>query len=297
MIPGLEGVLTAVVTPFSADGGLDLAAMDGLVERQMSAGVRGIVVAGTTGESPALSEDEKRTLFLRVKVQVRGRGLVIGGAGTNNLESSTRNVRLVQECGLDAALVVTPYYNKPTPEGLARYYERIMSSVDLPLIAYNVPSRTGCDLKPETLSRLAADPRLVGVKEATGDMARAAEIHAGLGDRISLLSGDDATFLPLLACGGRGVISTSSNVDPAGMVAIHAAWARGDRSGALAAHERLLGLFRAMFIETNPGPVKYALARMGLASPVIRPPLVLPEGASAGRIDACLRSLGFLTDR
>ncbi len=290
----IEGVLTAIVTPFASDGGLDLPALDVLVDRQIAAGISGIVVAGTTGEAPVLTEEEKRTIFVRVRDRVKGRGLVIGGAGTNSLESSVRNMRLVAECGLDAALVVTPYYNKPTPEGLARYFEKLMETVDLPVIAYNVPSRTACDMRPETLARLAKNPRLVGVKEATGDMARAAEIHALLGGRLSLLSGDDATFLPMLACGGSGLIATSANVDPSGMVAIHSAWVRGDGAAALSAHERLLGLYRAMFVETNPGPAKYALARMGLIQPVIRAPLVLPEGASASRIDECLAGLGLL---
>jgi len=284
----IEGVLTAIVTPFDDDSGLDTAALDALIDRQLEAGVHGIVAAGTTGEGSSLLDDERRTLFERVVERVDGRALVIGGAGTNSLHGTVRYLHMVKECGMDAALVVTPYYNRPTPDGLAGYYSELMSKVDIPLVVYNVPSRTACDLTPPVLARFVDDPLAVAIKDATADMARVIEMHRDMGDRISILSGDDFTFLPLLACGGSGVIATSANVDPAGMLAVHDAWKAGDASRALEAQASLMSLYRAMFVETNPGPAKHALARMGLIRPVIRPPLSMPGPASAEKIDAAI---------
>jgi 4-hydroxy-tetrahydrodipicolinate synthase len=284
----IEGVLTAIVTPFKDDSALDLPALDAVIDRQLEAGVHGIVAAGTTGEGSSLLDDERRTLFERVVERVDGRALVVGGAGTNSLHSTVRYLHMVKECGMDAALVVTPYYNKPTPDGLAAYYSELMRQVEIPLVVYNVPSRTACDLKPEVLARFVDDPLAAAIKDATADMARVIEMHRDMGDRISILSGDDFTFLPLLACGGSGVIATSANVDPAGMLAVYDAWKAGDAARALEAQASLMSLYRSMFVETNPGPVKHALARMGLIRPVIRPPLSMPGPDSASRIDAAI---------
>jgi len=284
----LEGVLTAIVTPFGDDGGIDLGALDALLDRQLEAGVRGIVAAGTTGEGSSLLDEERQVLFDHVLGRVDGRAMVVGGAGTNSLHGTVRLLRMARDCGLDAALVVTPYYVKPTPDGLIRFYEECTRQVPIPIIVYNVPSRTGCDLRPATLARIARDPLVAGVKEATGEVTRAIEIRREAGDRLAVLSGDDATFLPLLACGGSGIIATSANVDPAGMVAIWDTWKAGDPALALEAHTRLMPLYRAMFVETNPGPVKHALARMGLISPVIRPPLAMPGPESAAAIDRAI---------
>lgn len=289
----IEGVLTAIVTPFTDDSRLDLDALDRLVDRQLEAGIHGIVAAGTTGEGSSLLDDERRTLFERVLKRVDGRALVIGGAGTNSLHSTVQYLHMAKDLGLDGALVVTPYYNRPTPDGLAGYYDELMRKVDIPLVLYNVPSRTACDLNPGILSRIAPNPLAVAVKEATADMARVIELHRDLGDQLSILSGDDFTFLPLLACGGSGVIATSANVDPAGMLSVHDAWTSGDHAGALEAQASLMALYRAMFVETNPGPVKHALSRMGLIRPVIRPPLAMPTRQSAARIDGAIaRYLG-----
>jgi len=279
-------VLTAIVTPFGDDGGIDLGALDALLDRQLEAGVRGIVAAGTTGEGSSLLDEERQVLFDHVLGRVDGRAMVVGGAGTNSLHGTVRLLRMARDCGLDAALVVTPYYVKPTPDGLIRFYEECTRPI--PIIVYNVPSRTGCDLRPATLARIARDPLVAGVKEATGEVTRAIEIRREAGDRLAVLSGDDATFLPLLACGGSGIIATSANVDPAGMVAIWDTWKAGDPALALEAHTRLMPLYRAMFVETNPGPVKHALARMGLISPVIRPPLAMPGPESAAAIDRAI---------
>jgi 4-hydroxy-tetrahydrodipicolinate synthase len=283
-----EGVHTAIVTPFSQEGGIDFPALDALIERQLEAGVNGIVAAGTTGEGSSLLDDERRALFEHVLRRVDGKAAVTGGAGTNSLHSTVRYLHMAKEAGCDAALVVTPYYNKPTPDGLVTYYKDLMRQVSIPLVLYNVPSRTACDLTPSTLSRIADEPNAAAIKEATADMARVVEIHRDLGPKISIMSGDDFTFLALLACGGSGVIATSANVDPAGMVSVYESWKSGDPSKALEAQASLMALYRAMFVETNPGPVKYALSKMGLIEPVIRPPLVLPEGAGAQKIDEAI---------
>jgi 4-hydroxy-tetrahydrodipicolinate synthase len=284
----IEGVLTAIVTPFTDDSRLDLDALDRLVDRQLEAGIHGIVAAGTTGEGSSLLDDERRTLFEHVLERVDGRALVIGGAGTNSLHSTVQYLHLARDVGLDGALVVTPYYNKPTADGLVDYFDELMRKVDIPLVLYNVPSRTACDLRPEILSRIAPNPLAAAIKEATADMARVIELHRDLGTQISILSGDDFTFLPLLACGGSGIIATSANVDPAGMLSVYNAWTSGDTARALEAQASLMALYRAMFVETNPGPVKHALSRMGLIRPVIRPPLAMPTKQSAARIDGAI---------
>ncbi len=290
----IQGVLTAIVTPFTHEGALDLSALDRLVDRQIAAGVSGIVVAGTTGEGSSLTDEERETLFTRVISRVEGRVLVIGGAGTNSMASTLRNLHVTRESGCDAALVVTPYYNKPTPDGLVHFYQECMKKVQIPLVVYNVPSRTACDIKPPTLARLAGNPMVIAVKEATGDMARAIEIHRDMGDKLAILSGDDPTFLPILVCGGSGIIATTANVDPEGMVGVYRAFMAGDLAKALEMQAGLMELYRIMFIESNPGPVKHALARMGLIKPVIRLPLAMPTKESAGRIDEVLTRAGFL---
>jgi 4-hydroxy-tetrahydrodipicolinate synthase len=290
----IEGVLTAIVTPFTQEGGLDLSALDRIVERQIEAGISGIVAAGTTGEGSSLSDEEREMLFLRVRDRVAGRALVIGGAGTNSLTSTLKYLEMVKECKLDAALVVTPYYNKPTPEGLVDFYSRCMRKVDVPLVLYNVPSRTACDLTPAVLAKLAGNHLLVGIKEATGDMGRAVEIHRDMGNKLSMLSGDDPTFLAMLACGGSGIVATTAHVDPEGMVGVFKAWRDGNEKKALYLQSGLMELYRTMFIESNPGPVKHALARMGLIKPVIRSPLVMPGRTASSRIDEVLTRAGFL---
>lgn len=289
-----EGVFTAIVTPFTHDGKLDVEALDRIIERQLDARIHGIVAAGTTGEGSSLSDDERETLFRHVVEKVDGRAAVVGGAGTNNLPSTLKYLGMCKECGLDAALVVTPYYNKPTADGLVHYYQECMKRVQIPLILYNVPSRTACDLDPAILARLAGNPLAAAIKEATGDMARVVEIHRDMGRKISILSGDDPTFLALMACGGSGIVATTANVDPAGMVGVYDAWKSGDTAEALKRQASMMDLYRTMFVETNPGPAKHALARMGIIKPVIRPPLSMPSKGSAGLIDEVLTRKGLL---
>jgi len=291
------GVMTALVTPFAAGGGgPDLAALDRLVERQCAAGVGGIVVCATTGEGGALAREERRAVIERCVARAAGRCRVIAGTGTNATPATVELTRMAGELGCDGALVVTPYYNRPTQAGLLAHFAEVCAASPVPVVLYNVPSRTGVDLLPETVAAAAAHPRCAGIKEATGNMVRALEIRRRAGAGFALLSGDDATFLPFLACGGDGIISTTSNVAPGKVVEVWRRWRAGDAAGAREAHDALLDLYAAMFVESNPGPVKHALARMGLIAPEIRLPLVLPDpgGKNAAAIDAALRSLGLL---
>ncbi len=267
-----RGSMTALVTPFR-NGRFDEAAYRSLIEFQIAAGIDGVVPCGTTGESATLSHEEHDRVVEVCIEQVAGRVPVVAGAGSNSTAEALRLTRHAKEAGASAALLITPYYNKPTQEGLYRHYTAVADAVDIPLVVYNVPSRTGTDILPETLARLAAHPRIVAVKEATGSLARASEIHLACGERLAILSGDDFTFLPLLEVGGQGVISVVSNVAPADMAGLYDAFASGDHVRARELHYRLYPLMKAMFLETNPGPAKTALAMMGKISGELRLPL------------------------
>ena len=268
----LQGTFTALVTPFNRDGSLDLPALDALVDSQMAAGINGLVPCGTTGEAATLSAQERDQLIARVAQRVSGRGAVIAGTGANGTAASIENQRRAKDVGATHGLVVTPYYNKPTQEGLYRHYCAIVEAVDLPLIIYNVPSRTACDIKPETVVRLAKVPRIVGIKEATGDLDRLAPIRAA-NEHFALLSGDDATTCPFVLMGGDGVISVVSNVVPAEMVTLVQAARAGRSIEARQQHNRLRALIAALFIESNPIPVKAAMALQGHIQETYRLPL------------------------
>lgn len=264
--------MTALVTPFAGNR-FDEGAYRDLIEFQIAAGTDGLVPCGTTGESATLSHEE-HDLVVEVCIKaVKGRVPVIAGAGSNATVEALRLTRHAKEAGADAALLITPYYNRPTQEGLYRHYLTIADQVDLPLVIYNVPSRTGSDILPETLARLASHERIVAVKEATGSLKRASEIRQACGNRLHLLSGDDFTFLPLLEVGAEGVISVVSNVAPADMAGLYDAFAAGEHARARELHYRLFPLMEAMFIETNPGPAKAALAMMGRMKDELRLPL------------------------
>jgi 4-hydroxy-tetrahydrodipicolinate synthase len=264
--------MTALVTPFR-DGRFDEESYRSLIDGQIAAGIDGLVPCGTTGESATLSHEEHDRVVEVCIDQVAGRVPVIAGAGSNSTAEALRLTRHAREAGASAALLITPYYNKPTQEGLYRHYMAVADAVDIPLVIYNVPGRTGTDILPETLARLAGHPRIVAVKEATGSMARASEIVLACGDKLGILSGDDFTFLPLLELGGQGVISVVSNVAPAEMAGLYDAFAAGDHAGARLLHYRLYPLMKAMFLETNPGPAKTALAMMGRIDGELRLPL------------------------
>ncbi|HZN91324.1 MAG TPA: 4-hydroxy-tetrahydrodipicolinate synthase, partial [Myxococcales bacterium] len=258
-----EGSMTALATPFR-DGALDEDAYRGLIRYQLENGTAGLVPMGTTGEAVTMSADER---FRAVKVAVEaaaGKALVIGGAGSNSTQDTVENVRRVREAGADAALLVTPYYNKPTQQGLFEHYRAVARAhPGFPLVLYNVPGRTGGDLLPETCQRLCDLPEVVALKEATTSMIRAVDLVERCGDRLALLSGDDFTVLPFIACGGRGVISVSANVAPRMMADLVAAARAQDLKKALELQVSMNALHRLLFVESNPIPVKWALHLMG----------------------------------
>lgn len=287
-----EGAITAIVTPFRG-GVVDEAALRGLVEWQIAGGIDGIVAVGTTGESPTLSAGEAERVIQIVVSEARGRVPVIAGAGGNNTAESIERSRRAKVAGADGLLLVVPYYNKPTQEGLFQHFSNIVREVPLPTVLYNVPGRTVADLLPETIARLAAIPEIVAVKEATGDMRRASEILERCGARLTLLSGDDFTFLPFCAVGGRGAISVTSNVVPREVAAQWDATARGDWAEARRIHDRLFPLHRALFVEPNPAPVKAALATMGKITDGVRLPLVAMTAPSREKLCATLKLLGI----
>ena len=267
-----RGALTALVTPFR-DGRVDDEALVRLVEAQIRGGIHGLVPCGTTGESPCLSYAEHIHVIEVVMRAAAGRVPVLAGAGSNCTREAIELSRACKELGVAGTLQITPYYNKPTQEGLVAHFTEIADAVGQPIVLYNVPGRTGVDLQPETLARLAKHPHIVGVKEATGDMIRASRVRELCGPDFTLLSGDDFTFLGLLAQGGAGCVSVVSNVDPAGTVAVYERWRAGQVEEAQAALARLWELIGWLFCEVNPVPAKAALAELGLCRAAPRLPL------------------------
>jgi 4-hydroxy-tetrahydrodipicolinate synthase len=289
-----SGSMTALVTPFK-NGEFDEAAYRELIEFQISSGTDALVPCGTTGESPTLSHEEHDRVVETCVRAAAGRVPVIAGAGSNSTREALRLTRHAKEVGADAALLITPYYNKPTQEGLFQHYAHIAERVDIPLVLYNVPGRTGVNLLPETVARLAELPTVRAVKEATADLRQASKIIELCGDRIAVISGDDFTVLPLLEIGGKGVISVVSNVAPADMAGMIDAFAAGDHVAARALHYKLFPLSEAMFFETNPIPVKTALAMMGKIQPELRLPLCPMAAKNVERLEAALRAYGLPT--
>jgi 4-hydroxy-tetrahydrodipicolinate synthase len=285
--------MTALVTPFR-DGEFDEAAYRDLIEWQIASGTDALVPCGTTGESATLSHEEHDRVVEVCIEAAAGRVPVIAGAGSNSTSEALRLTRHAKEAGADGALLITPYYNKPTQEGLYRHYRHIAEEVDLPLVMYNVPSRTGTNLLPQTVERLADLPNIAAVKEATADLQQISKIIQLCGDRVNVLSGDDFTVLPLLAVGGKGVISVVSNVAPVEMAGLVDAFFEGDYERALKMHNLLTPLSEAMFIETNPIPVKTALALMGRIGPEMRLPLSPMEEGNRERMERMLKEGGLL---
>ncbi|WP_439478071.1 4-hydroxy-tetrahydrodipicolinate synthase [Brevundimonas sp.] len=290
--PLFKGVITALITPLR-DGKVDEAAFTGLLERQIAAGVHGVVPMGTTGESASLSLDEhKRVVELCVQVAA-GRVRVIAGAGSSATDKAIELARFAKTVGADGALIVTPYYNRPSQEGLARHFEAIAEAVQLPVLLYNVPGRTGVDMANETVARLAAHPNIVGIKDATGDLSRVSWMRAHIGEQFDLISGDDPSYLGYHAHGGVGVISVTSNVAPEAMVAMHEAAAAGDYATARDWQDRLIGLHKALFLDNSPAPTKYALSRMQLCGEEMRLPLSLTSDAVRPAIDRAMADAGL----
>jgi 4-hydroxy-tetrahydrodipicolinate synthase len=284
------GVITALVTPFRNDA-IDEAALRRLVEEQIAAGVDGLVPVGTTGESPTLTSEEHIRVVKVVVEAAKKRVPVIAGTGGNSTREAIELSQAAREVGADGMLQVTPYYNRPGQDHLYRHFKAIVEAVPLPTILYNVPSRTGCDLLPETIARLCELPQIVGVKEATGSALRAMQVIARVGDRLPVLSGDDAVAFPLFALGARGVISVVSNVAPADMSAMWDAAAAGNWQRARELHYKLLPLSEGLFVEVNPIPVKAALAMMGRIADELRPPLYPLAGGHREKLRAALAEL------
>lgn len=287
-----RGAFTALVTPF-LDGRVDDAALVQLVEAQIAGGIHGLVPCGTTGESPCLSYAEHIHVIEVVMRATAGRVPVLAGAGSNCTREAIELSRACKELGVAGTLQITPYYNKPTQEGLVAHFTEIADAVGLPLVAYNVPGRTGVDLLPETLAKLAKHPLVVGVKEATGDMTRASRIRELCGPDFALISGDDFTLMPFLAVGGDGVISVGSNVVPEIFVALCEAARAGRWDDARARHYAHLPLTRSLFSTTSPIPVKHALAMLGRMGTEMRTPLV-PLADDRPELAAIRRELGAL---
>lgn len=288
-----EGTLTALVTPFR-DGAVDEAALRELVERQVTAGVDGLVPCGSTGESATLSHAEHQRVVEIVVEAADGRLPVVAGTGSNNTAEAIELTRHARNAGATAALLISPYYNKPTQPGLVAHYLAVADESGLPLLVYNIPGRTASNVLPETLAQLAEHPQIVGVKEASGNLDQMAEVIRCCPDDFAVLSGDDSLTLPLLALGGRGVISTSSNVAPREMGELVSAFRAGDETRARAIHYRLMPLFEVLFVETNPIPVKAALALLGVVGPEIRLPLLPLSEPCVPALRAVLMDLGVL---
>jgi len=289
----LKGSLVALITPFR-DGKVDEKAFQSFVEWQIEQGTEGVVPCGTTGESPTLSHAEhKRVVDLCVEV-AKGRVPVVAGAGSNSTEEAIDFTRHAKQAGADAALVVTPYYNKPTQEGLYQHYKAIAEAVDLPVIIYNIPPRCVIDMSVATMARLAKLPNIVGVKDATNDLARPLRTRAAIGPEFSMLSGEDVTAIAFMGQGGDGCISVTANVAPRACADMHQAWRRGETATAMKINERLLPLHDALFCETSPAPVKYACALLGKSTPDVRLPLVPASAQAQEQVRSAMRSAGVL---
>jgi len=288
------GCGTALVTPFTRSGSVDEAAVRRLSRRQIDAGIHFLVPVGTTGESPTLSLDERARVVEIVAEEAHGSVPILAGAGGYDTREVIHAAAVMKQAGADGLLSVTPYYNKPTQEGLFEHYRAIAESTSLPIIVYNVPGRTGCNIEPATVVRLASLPRIVGIKEASGNMTQMCEVCRLVPEGFLVLSGDDAVTLPLMAVGGRGVISVVSNQIPAEMAQMVEAADRGDFAMARAIHTRIMPLMQINFIESSPGPVKAAMAAMGLLEEVYRLPLVSPRPESRDKIFKVLKDLGLL---
>lgn len=288
----LKGSLVALVTPMSADGSIDYDSLHSLIDWQIDQGTDGLVIAGTTGESATLTKREHVELIRRSAEMVSGRIPVIAGTGSNSTRQTIELSAEVSSSGIDGFLMVTPYYNKPTQEGLFRHYQAIADNVEKPIMLYNVPGRTAVDLLPETIARLSGHPRITGVKEATGDIDRVRQIRETCGPDFGLYSGDDATAREFVLAGGDGVVTVTGNPAPARMAAMTAAAATGDAERAGKLDQELAALHRDLFVESNPIPVKWALETMGRIPPGIRLPLTRLTETNQPVVKAALQAAG-----
>jgi len=284
-----EGLSVAMVTPFKA-GAVDREAVERLVEHMISGGVQGIVVSGSTGEAATCTVEERRELWAFVRERAKRRAWVVAGTGTNSTADSIALTRMAEELGLDGAMVVTPYYNKPTPKGQAAHFAAVAKSTKLPLILYNVPGRTGTNTTPDVLALVQDLPNVKAVKEASGNLDQMAQVKTRT--RLTLLSGDDSLALPCIAVGGEGIVSVVGQAAPAPMRKLTDLARAGKHAEALAAHQSLMPLFRAAFLESNPGPIKFLLSEMGLMANELRLPLVPVEPATEKAVLDAARAVG-----
>ena len=289
-----QGSMVALVTPMRDDGSLDIPALHRLIDFHIENGTSAIIAVGTTGESATVNVDEHCQVIKETVKHINGQIPVIAGTGANSTAEAIELTRYAHEARADACLLVTPYYNKPTQEGLYQHYKAIAEAVPLPQILYNVPGRTACDMLPATVIRLASIANIVGIKEATGDISRVKQITEACGDTMEVYSGDDATALDLILAGGRGVISVTANVAPKQMSEMCAAALRGDETEARAIDERLMDLHKKLFVESNPIPVKWALQEMGLVEGGIRLPLTPLASEYHEIVRQALRTAGVL---
>ncbi|MDD5772411.1 MAG: 4-hydroxy-tetrahydrodipicolinate synthase [bacterium] len=289
-----QGAMTAIVTPFKA-GKVDEGALQKLIEFQLKNGIKGIIPCGTTGESATLAfAEHKRVVEITVST-VNKRVPVIAGAGSNNTEEALELTKFAKSIGADGALLITPYYNRPTPRGLFMHYEKIAKSVDIPIIIYNVPTRTGTNILPQTVYELSKIQNIVGIKEATGDLKQASEIIKLCGDRFTMLSGDDYTILPFLSIGGHGVISVVANIVPGLVSRLIEEFISGNTKKAKELHYKIFPLTKACFLETNPIPVKTALSMMGMVSPELRLPLCPMTDENINALKLALKANGLIS--
>lgn len=290
----LRGSFTALATPMTPEG-IDEAALESLIEWQIAQGTHGLVPCGTTGESPTLSHEEhRRVIEMTVRIAA-GRVHVMAGAGSNSTQETLELSRFAKDAGADSVLLVAPYYNKPNAAGQIAHFSAVAEAVDLPIVLYNIPGRSVIDISDDTILTLAERHwNIIGVKDATGDLARVATLHRRAGDRLALLSGEDMTALAFNIMGGQGCISVSANVAPALCAQLQDACIAGEYERAQNLHYSLVALHEAMFLETSPAPVKYALHRMGKMAPTIRLPLVPVSSATAQRVDAALSELDLI---
>ena len=293
--PVFTGAAVAIITPMRADGSVDYEELGRIIDDQIDNGTDAIVICGTTGESPTMT-DEEHTACIRYAVKrTAGRVPVIAGTGSNDTRYAIWLSRQAQEDGADALLLVTPYYNKTSQAGLIAHYTAIADAVDLPCILYNVPSRTSCNLTAASLAQLAKHPNINAVKEASGNISQVAEIAAACGEELNIYSGNDDQIVPLLALGGKGVISVLSNVAPRYTHDICAKWFAGDTAGSLAMQLAALPLCKALFADVNPIPIKWAMNRLGWHAGACRLPLVDPDEAVQAQLDSALRAFGLLS--
>jgi 4-hydroxy-tetrahydrodipicolinate synthase len=289
-----KGSLVALLTPMAEDGSLDPKAFQEFCEWQIKEGTQGLIPVGTTGESPTLSHDEHRRVVELCVEAAGGRVPVIAGAGSNSTSEAIELTRHAKEAGADAVLVVTPYYNKPTQEGMFLHFTAIADAVDLPIVIYNIPPRSVVDMSVETMARLAKHPNIVGVKDATANLTRPLHTRAVIGADFCQLSGEDHTALAFLAVGGHGCISVTANIAPRLCAEMHAAWAAGRLDEAMAIQDRLVPLHDAMFCETSPGPVKHAASLLGLSTAFCRLPMAPVATSTRARVKAAMVSAGLL---